>query len=82
MIIKRDADGVTLHVELDYEKLLPCPFCGSANPEVKNTHTACYWVECTQCGAQVSGDSYPDPEKPISHSRAAMSAIDKWNKRA
>ena len=82
MKIVTDADGVTLHAVQDgVETLKPCPFCGSTNLGLKNTHTAAYWVECFDCGAQVSGDSYPDPEQVISHSRAAASALDYWNRR-
>lgn len=33
--------------------LLPCPFCGSSDLEVENTHTPSYTVECA-CGAERS----------------------------
>lgn len=38
--------------------LKPCPFCGSRDLELSNTHTPCFWVECSNCEAQVSGDYF------------------------
>lgn len=71
------------HVKLEaQDKLLPCPFCGSEDLELNNTHTACYWVECSQCGAEVSGTAiYSDSDKPEDHLEAAKSAISAWNRR-
>src|SRR5690606_15909765 len=48
--------------------LLPCPFCGSADaPRLKNTHTASFWVSCSEeyggCGAQASGQFFPGPSR-------------------
>jgi len=48
--------------------LLPCPFCGSADaPRLKNTHTASFWVSCSEedggCGAKASGQFFPGPSR-------------------
>nr|PZM98894.1 MAG: hypothetical protein DIU74_13105 [Pseudomonadota bacterium] len=48
--------------------LLPCPFCGSADaPRLENTHTASFWVSCSEeyggCGAQASGQFFPGPSR-------------------
>lgn len=82
MKIKYDADEVTKHVELEGEKINPCPFCGSGNIELHNTHTPTYWMECQGCGARATGQSfnvYGDSED--SHLAAAQSALTAWNRR-
>jgi hypothetical protein len=38
--------------------LLPCPFCGSESVAPTNTHTPYFSVECEDCGAEVSGQSF------------------------
>lgn len=60
--------------------VLPCPFCGSNHAELRNTHTASYWMECA-CGAEMHGE--PSRGKSMAaHRRAANSALSKWNDRA
>ncbi|NTG00048.1 hypothetical protein G6L30_07930 [Agrobacterium rhizogenes] len=53
------------------KEILPCPFCGSENVDLANTHTPAFWVECEDCGAQVDGgcigDSAPEGQ-PFSYS--------------
>ena len=60
--------------------LLGCPFCGGAG-RLEHTHTACYWIECVDCDAQVTGQWSGDASKPSHHVRAVRSAVDAWNHR-
>lgn len=66
------------------EKLMPCPFCGSSDVILANTHTASYWVECQSCEANAKGISYQgnhvDAPREC-YEMAARSAIEKWNMR-
>ncbi|EIW6162789.1 Lar family restriction alleviation protein [Salmonella enterica subsp. enterica serovar Saintpaul] len=67
--------------------LLPCPFCGSENLEVCNTHTPSYWVACLNCGGEkhTSIDGYPaltSPELALGvHMSAFKMAVNGWNQR-
>jgi len=63
-----------------------CPFCGG-RPELRNTWTASYWVECA-CGAEIHSDNLPMSctEKEAGgtraeHLRSARNAVAKWNTR-
>ena len=38
------------------DPLVPCPFCGSEDLELSNTHTPYFSVECQECGAEVHGE--------------------------
>lgn len=67
-----------------------CPFCGSTDLSLLNTHTPSYWIECEGCGAEVHGEM-PDGgggeihthEGCIGLHRLAMaSAVTKWNARS
>lgn len=65
----------------------PCPFCGSRDVELCNTHTATYWLECQGCGAEVSGKAYgtntpSEKQTPRQHRLAVVSALVAWNRRA
>ena len=82
MKIKVDADEVTKHVELEDETVSSCPFCGSGDIAMCNTHKAFYWMECQNCGAQVDGRNYGDLNDDESHLEAARSALATWNHRA
>lgn len=69
-------------------KLKKCPFCGSADLEVNNTHTPSFWVECLNCSAEVHGDYDSANDKPSSflercdlYIRALVSAVTCWNRR-
>lgn len=79
MYIKKNG---TLHAIPDGETVYPCPFCGSDDIELTNTHTACYWCECQNCGAQVTGEAYEGDHSENAHKVAALSAIKAWNTRA
>lgn len=61
---------------IDNGELLPCPFCGCPDLTIGNTHTAYYYVECHECGAEVHG------EVSTRHVHAIKTARDAWNRRA
>jgi len=85
MKIRVDYDKVTKHVELTDELVEPCPFCGSKDIALCNTHNSSYWMECQNCDAQVHGRSfvdYADGNKDYRHIWAARSALDTWNHRS
>jgi len=67
------------------DKVLPCPFCGCEKPELENTWTACYWLECPECLVPVEGESFSaggGDHKLSCHRQAKASAIEAWNRRA
>lgn len=71
------------------DEVLPCPFCGSDDIELANTHTPSYWVECLECSAEVHGQYFeeafnfdPDGGHLLSHEKAKASALKAWNRRA
>lgn len=69
-----------VNLELTKEdRVLPCPFCGSKNIELWNTHTACYSVECLDCSAQVTGESHSETKR--GHLQAKRAALATWNTR-
>jgi len=47
----------------DTAALKRCPFCGGENLDIGNTHTASFWIECVDCGAQVSGEYFEGPHR-------------------
>lgn len=82
-------EGRHIHMEIEPEdKLLPCPFCGSSDLELANTHTAAYWVACLICGAEHQGGraygSNTDSNRLTmrQHRMAKASALAAWNRRA
>jgi hypothetical protein len=64
--------GFKAHGESDpaVSELKPCPFCGSNNILVSNSHTPCYAGECQDCGA--TGPSSGAPRRYAVKSRAAV----------
>ena len=80
--MKFKANTMIRNVELEKETVRGCPFCGSRDIELCNTHTAAYWMECQKCGAQVNGTSYADFDDEESHLKAARTALINWNHRA
>jgi transcription elongation factor Elf1 len=61
----------------DYVRLLSCPFCGSYNLEVCNTHTPSFWVNCFDCEGQAHGKYRSGRFKA-----ALMSAVVAWDRRS
>lgn len=80
-------DGYFGSGESDGEYLEPCPFCGSLNVTVSNTHTPSYWAECEDCGAQGPSSTYPKREARSragvrrQHKAALSEAVERWNRR-
>jgi len=81
MKIRIGCDKVTKHVELEEEEVNSCPFCGSVDIALCNTHTAAYWMECQDCGAEIDGKSYANSNTAESHLASAKSALANWNHR-
>lgn len=52
-------DSPIRNLELNKNDVLkPCPFCGSGDQLLVNTHTACYWISCVMCGAEMHGEAF------------------------
>ncbi len=64
-------------------KLEHCPFCGSTDIEIENTHTPYYWAKCTQCEAEVSEVNYPSDRKGNheGHVESINAVVKAWNTR-
>jgi Lar family restriction alleviation protein len=79
------AEGMAINLKLEPGDLvLPCPFCGG-KPELQNTHTAAYWLEC-ECGAEVHGRAFGQSLSSVElthrhHRNAKKSALAAWNRR-
>lgn len=43
-------------------KFLPCPFCGSTDVEIGNTHTPYFCVTCQDCEAEIHGEYFDSPD--------------------
>ncbi|KGB98081.1 GP46 domain protein [Burkholderia multivorans] len=50
-------------------ELLPCPFCGGTDPEIWNTHTPSFTVQCTVCDAEATGEHFPTPTGTVREDR-------------
>ncbi|WP_131931159.1 hypothetical protein [Burkholderia sp. SRS-25] len=46
-------------------ELLPCPFCGGTDPEIWNTHTPSFSVQCIVCDAEATGEHFPTPSGTV-----------------
>ncbi len=69
----------SIHLKLsETDEVKSCPFCG-CDAELKNTWTACYWLECQGCEAKVTGESEEDHESITAHEKAKASALEYWN---
>lgn len=90
--IRGDAkNGFSAHYNEEHTKqdasLKPCPFCGSTDLELGNTHTPYYSVQCTTCSAEVHGAySYGNRIRSAVnclrvHRKAFNSAVEAWNNR-
>lgn len=79
--------GAIINLTLEVgDSFLPCPFCGSVDIELANTHRASYWMECRDCGATVHGkahgrDRASDKLTMRQHRMAKRSALAAWNRR-
>jgi transcription elongation factor Elf1 len=80
---------VKIDVTITDSKLIKvCPFCGSWNLVLENTHTPICWIRCESCGVQADGEysgkniskqgEYFDLDDIL---KAIKTAIDAWNKR-
>lgn len=64
-------------------RLLPCPFCGHAEPVLEDARTI--WIVRCRCAACVLGERAPEPDGSESDAywdRIRQTAIDAWNRRA
>ena len=61
--------------------LLPCPFCGTPHPEIQNTHTASYWVECVGCECTLADPQSPPSQSKYQHKQSIKRAAIAWNTR-
>lgn len=68
---------------VDNEFIDDCPFCGGI-AHLQHTWTASYWVECDDCGAEISDPStnFGDDKDKRQHIYSARRAIKAWNRRA
>jgi hypothetical protein len=79
--------GSIVYVETEHGRLLPCPFCGSDDLEVCNTHTPSYWIACKSCDAEASGEVAPDYDRHhlapylAAHWFGLLTAVKWWNTR-
>ena len=74
------AEELTGDVELKH-----CPFCGSEDLELTNTHTPSCWVECLDCQAQAHGECFQNKNgfwREGHFKKAIQSAVSSWNRRA
>jgi uncharacterized Zn finger protein len=71
------------HGENTDETYDSCPFCGSREIEISNTHTPSYRGECFACGAVGPSNPYPEKEPSEAVHRAAFEeALRLWNARS
>lgn len=75
-------NGIFHAVITENDHVEKCPFCGSDDIIVQNTWTASYWVECSDCGAEMHTQSSGDHDNKDHHLREARAALDAWNVRA
>lgn len=73
--------GISHAVITENDHVEACPFCGGDNITLNNTWTASYWVECSDCGAEMHTQSSGDYNNKGHHLREAKAALDAWNTR-
>lgn len=77
-----EKDNLQSVCEAKQQLLKACPFCGG-HAEIKNTWTIAYWVECTQCDAQVSDPKGEGREGSYGeHTQSIERAVKAWQHRA
>jgi Lar family restriction alleviation protein len=82
-IVKFTDGGRTIHLTLTTaDAVLPCPFCGSTDLELQNTHTPHYWIECQGCEAQVSDPGHGRRNTLPAHRASKAAVLAAWNRRA
>jgi hypothetical protein len=55
-------------------KLEHCPFCGSRDIALVNTHSPYYWLECQNCDCQLTEDGGHD-DSLAGHKDSALAVI-------
>ena len=79
--MQKSLDELIVRSPKDFPKyeLKHCPFCGSNLPQLINTHTPSYWIEC-ECGCELhSCGDYNNTKQ--GHKKSALEVIEKWNER-
>ena len=87
-IFGNDKDGYSGHGQSDEStELRACPFCGSENVEIVNTHTPYYWGQCIDCECEGPKSRSPDRHARSKrgvknqHEEAFKKAVINWNSR-
>lgn len=71
----------------DVARLKPCPFCGSKQVIIGNTHTPHYSAYCENCGAEGPGSlpfgrhAKTKTGLKAQHRKAFVQAMNNWNTR-
>ena len=82
-MIYNESDSPSFNFRLQPQtqrSLKKCPFCGHV-PELNNTHTPSYWMECNGCGCEISDPRHATGEGERSHRASALRAIKAWQDR-
>lgn len=56
--------------------ILPCPFCGDADPAIDEVDTRVWALVCNECGCTGPVENYDNAQQ------SAERAIELWNRRA
>jgi len=55
-------------------EIKPCPFCGSDEIEIEQTHPEAIWFRCSNCGAETSAADHVDKALSIWNQRYEQGA--------
>lgn len=58
------------------QRILPCPFCGDADPAIDEVETKVWAIVCNGCGCIGPIENYDDADQ------SPERAIELWNQRA